>query len=558
MKIAAAIATMVLVFLLFSGCMETLFPRGLPTPGNASTSNSSASNISRNDSAAAKAAADEENAAIVSEILSRNVSSHSVSATITIRNPEKNQSPEYLVINATEQFAFPNYCLLYSSDAKSWGGCLINGSLLSCADSPEAAVLGLGPLVCKSASCANNSLCNATMLASVSPFALAKANSSLADSFGSQLGFPSPDPNSSEPSGSRPIAHAQADCLNSSGIELCLSHEGVILSANYSKEGDSFEAFDYNSSINASDILAPDGAVVLNETEFAQMQSNSAAFVKRSERTDSDFNLELLFFNVGMGDAALIRRGNFTMLIDAGPADNQKTQSLYSMLSKAGVYRLSAFALSSFDAAEDGGTQKTLSMVPSPIVLANNISDGSALSNSTLDFFLKSGMRVQSPQAGDAYRFGDIEFDFFLPLASRASGNPNLNTLAFALRRGGFCAFFAGQMEQESEPEVLSSLGNLSSCQILKVPQHGAGRPTPSLLNERLNPQNAIISVGNNSQGLPSDATLERLRLHGVGIYRTDLNGSIYVNVSSSGSYSITPNANLTQIGDYFYSLFPD
>ena len=41
----------------------------------------------------------------------------------------------------------------------------------------------------------------------------------------------------------------------------------------------------------------------------------------------------------------------------------------------------------------------------------------------------------------------------------------------------------------------------------------------------------AVVSVGYNTYGHPTDETLERLRSCGYNIYRTDLNGNIEIRI---------------------------
>lgn len=268
----------------------------------------------------------------------------------------------------------------------------------------------------------------------------------------------------------------------------------------------------------------------------------------------SNYPLEIIYFNVGFGDATLIRRGNFTMLLDSGP--NSSLQNLSSTLASIGVTRLDVLALSSWDDGNVGGLSSTTKKLSIDNVWHNGLPTKSNASLAANALLKKSQIPSITPQSGDTYRFGDLEFDFYNPPSSRSISNDNLNSLVFSLRRGNFCAFFTGMLDQEAEPAVLWAMKNITHCQIYKLPNRGVGRESPSLIVERLTPEQFVLSVGPNNLGLPSPSTLERLRLRGNTLWRTSAAGNIYVRAMPNGTYSVSAPANLTAISQDFKSGF--
>lgn len=92
---------------------------------------------------------------------------------------------------------------------------------------------------------------------------------------------------------------------------------------------------------------------------------------------------------------------------------------------------------------------------------------------------------------------------------------------------------------------------------ILQIAHHGSKYSTTENFLNLVQPEYAIISVGKNSYGHPSDETLERLENAGVSencIYRTDNNGNILVGISTSGSLSLV--ANYVQYTTYKFELW--
>ena len=71
---------------------------------------------------------------------------------------------------------------------------------------------------------------------------------------------------------------------------------------------------------------------------------------------------------------------------------------------------------------------------------------------------------------------------------------------------------------------------NLNDIDILKVGHHGSKTSTSKEFITQIQPKYALISVGaNNWYGHPHEEVLENL--NSSNIYRTDVNGSININV---------------------------
>ena len=85
-------------------------------------------------------------------------------------------------------------------------------------------------------------------------------------------------------------------------------------------------------------------------------------------------------------------------------------------------------------------------------------------------------------------------------------------------------------------------------CEILKVSHHGSKYATTDAFLDSARPQAAIISVGSNSFGHPTEETLSRLSEHGAEIYRTDYMGAITIDVYTDGEYSIMGSGVLSRL----------
>ena len=71
----------------------------------------------------------------------------------------------------------------------------------------------------------------------------------------------------------------------------------------------------------------------------------------------------------------------------------------------------------------------------------------------------------------------------------------------------------------------------LPDVEVLLVGHHGSKYSSQQKFLSAISPEAAIISVGDNSYGHPTDAAMSRLKAVGAEIYRTDEQGCITVTV---------------------------
>ena len=97
---------------------------------------------------------------------------------------------------------------------------------------------------------------------------------------------------------------------------------------------------------------------------------------------------------------------------------------------------------------------------------------------------------------------------------------------------GSTSALFTGDAEALSEEEMLSrhALSGKLDCDLLKVGHHGSESSSTKAFLEKVSPNMAIISCGeDNKYGHPNRKTLDSLNTLKIPYYRTDLEGSILI-----------------------------
>lgn len=95
---------------------------------------------------------------------------------------------------------------------------------------------------------------------------------------------------------------------------------------------------------------------------------------------------------------------------------------------------------------------------------------------------------------------------------------------------------FTGDASSVVESDIVELHGNDLKSDYLKVAHHGSKFSTSIEFLSYVQPKVAIISVGINNYGHPTEETLARLTQMGTKICRTDKDGSILINVGQSSN----------------------
>ncbi len=254
-------------------------------------------------------------------------------------------------------------------------------------------------------------------------------------------------------------------------------------------------------------------------------------------------NLQVNFFDVGQGDAALIiTPGGKTVLVDGGPGD-----TVLSKIGRAlplGQKKIDAMILTHPHADHlEGlipvlkryaigevyytGALHTTDEFLEWLTLVKKKSIPMRLVKKSEVVELDSGVKLSF-----LYPDGDLTAGFVLPGASGEKDNLNNTSIVFKLIYGQTSFLFVGDAEAPVEKYLLKKMaaGAVESLRadVLKAGHHGSHSSTGEEFLNAVKPRMAIISAGRgNDYGHPHLRTLRRLERHSVQIYRTDTMGDI-------------------------------
>lgn len=238
-----------------------------------------------------------------------------------------------------------------------------------------------------------------------------------------------------------------------------------------------------------------------------------------------DEGLSVRYFDVGQGDAALVKCGERTMLIDGGTPEGSVW--LLARLYLSGVTRLDVTVATHPHDDHTGGLPLVLALISSDTVMMPDASNDANDSYVNLLRVLKlRGQTITHPNPGTRFNMNGAQVEI---LAPQSLDYDDLNDTSICLRvdYGAHSFVFTGDAEEASERLMLSAGVNLGAT-VLKVGHHGSSSSTSDAFLRAVSPRYAVISVGaDNDYGHPTQAVLSRLSSIGAKVLRTDERGSI-------------------------------
>jgi len=242
--------------------------------------------------------------------------------------------------------------------------------------------------------------------------------------------------------------------------------------------------------------------------------------------------LEVDFFDVGQGDAILIKTPDHQrILIDGGP-NNAVVNKLGENLPFFDK-EIDLVILTHPHADHLVGLIEVLKRYEVKKILSTGVAHPTPDYLTWLEEIKKQNVPMEIAKAGETLDFGSgIKMEIFYPvedLAGKQVENLNNTSIVGKLIFGRTSFLFTGDAEMEVWDELISRGIDLKA-DVLKVAHHGSKNATSKNFLEKVQPKFAIISVGeNNSFGHPSRIILNYLENIGAQILRTDEQGDVKI-----------------------------
>jgi competence protein ComEC len=228
---------------------------------------------------------------------------------------------------------------------------------------------------------------------------------------------------------------------------------------------------------------------------------------------------------VGQGQSIVITSGDRTAVVDCGSSSGEYAGALaHEFLVGCGSTSIDLLILTHFHADHANGVEYLLSRI-GVSALAIPDPEDSYIAEDIIELARKRGTDIIYVTETLSVSLGDVDLVIYPPLGMGDENESGLSILC----HGGINALITGDMPASGERALLR-FASLPKIDLLIVGHHGSRFSTSEELLSALCPDLAIISVGRNNYGHPSNETLDRLDSHHATVLRTDEMGDITIN----------------------------
>jgi len=268
--------------------------------------------------------------------------------------------------------------------------------------------------------------------------------------------------------------------------------------------------------------------------------------------------LEINFFDVGQGDAALIETpAGHQILIDGGP-DSRILEKLGKTL-PFWDRTIDLVILTHPEKDHLFGLLEVLKKYKVENILWTGVKRDTAEFEKWIELIAEERAKILIAKSGQKITMAELNNDILYPLESlegqEFKDNNNTSIVAkFVFGKNSF--LFTGDIYKSAERELLNLVKQQLRANILKVSHHGSKTSSDEEFIKEVSPEVAIISAGRENQyGHPHLETLETLKKYGIRtlstpssktlntsyltILRTDVHGDIKI-ISDGNYYNVS------------------
>ena len=235
--------------------------------------------------------------------------------------------------------------------------------------------------------------------------------------------------------------------------------------------------------------------------------------------------------DVGQGESVALCSGSEAALVDCGSSNSYVDAGSVAAdaLQSAGIRRLSAMIVTHYHADHTNGLTEVLTRLPVDTLYLPDIEDEYGVRERLVSLAEEKGAQVTYVTKETTDTLGDTVLTIYPPVQSGGDLNElGLTALASA---GDFDLLITGDMSGSTEKKLVETYA-LPDIEVLVVSHHGSRYSSNIRFLKSVTPEAAVISVGDNNYGHPSEETLQRLLAVGADIWRTDQQGTIRITVN--------------------------
>lgn len=252
---------------------------------------------------------------------------------------------------------------------------------------------------------------------------------------------------------------------------------------------------------------------------------------------------DMVFVDVGQGDCLHIKAGGKNLLIDGGGSFNYNVgkSTLKPYLLKNGVTKIDMAIATHLHTDHYQGLKElsqTYRIKKLGVYEANSVNENHLKKEFKTDEILYLA-------AGDVINMGR---NVSVEVLSPDRGNPldekdeNKNSLVLRVNVKGSGVLMTGDIDEKGEKTLIADTD--IKADILKIAHHGSRYSSCEKFIAVAAPKIAVIQVGKNTYGHPSEEVIKRLEEHKITVLRNDEQGAVGIRVNKAGDFGIVTMRN--------------
>lgn len=235
--------------------------------------------------------------------------------------------------------------------------------------------------------------------------------------------------------------------------------------------------------------------------------------------------------DVGQGQCLCVMAGESAVLVDCGStsyAEYNAGERAAAYLKSCGIKKVDALVFTHLHADHANGLERLSNLIPiGKLILPLSVNDSDHQLLDILRCAAAHQIAVEWVGTDQIQLFGEIKTILLTP---GETGDENERCMPAILSVGDYSVISTGDASAAREEE-LARRADLSGIDAVVIGHHGSKSASSPVYLEEIGGRCAIISVGKNTYGLPSEQTLERLASFGYTVYRTDLDGNVELRI---------------------------
>ena len=233
-----------------------------------------------------------------------------------------------------------------------------------------------------------------------------------------------------------------------------------------------------------------------------------------------DDTLEIAFIDVGQGDCTVVSKDHSAVIIDYG-GSSKKRYNLIDYLQRKEIYQIELLAFTHLHSDHTNGLN-TLKRN----VYIDSVWYPDLIADSPETLNLIHNLNGKAIEKNGKYNIlGDVQIEVLTDAVfENKDAKENEKCVCYRITYGSFSLLITGDLEGEGEMNLLQN--DLTSS-VLKAGHHGSDTSSLYPFLKAVSPEITIISVGENTYGLPDQTAIDRISTLCGNIYSTAKEGTI-------------------------------